>query len=637
MCGISGILDFSDKGIKPKEIRAMMNRIVHRGPDDSGDLLVDIGKGEFQAGHKAKDDQTDIRLAFGHNRLSIIDLSEAGRQPMCNEDRSVWLTYNGEIYNYKELAAELKNLGHSFHSQTDSEVIIHAYEQWGRECLLRFNGMWAFGLWDQNRRLLFMARDRFGIKPFYYFQAENRLIFSSEIKAVQALIKLEPDYQTLFRYLTTGYEDGLEETFFKSVKQLPPGNCMWITYPENRLQIKKYWQFPLHAPASELTAGQREEKFRYLLEDSVKLRLRSDVPVGTCLSGGLDSSSIFLFASRHYTDGRMHAFTSYFPEGGRYDETRYANLMVQACQGIGHQVQPDSRQLLEKLEQIIWHIENPPESPGVFPQWHVLELAQKKVKVVLDGQGGDELLAGYNYYYNFYVRDFINQFFRRLGQLPQLFAALKFLDKPQIRDILITELVPNSLVNLKERYFPFNDWFTFMARGFREQFEGQGLPPTEPVGSKLSTKLFYDTTRDRLPKLLKYEDKISMAFSLETRVPFMDYRLVEFIFSLPDSSKIEDGWTKIMLRRAMDSQLPREITWRKDKQGFPTPFTGWARTCLKEPVRELFNSSSFKERGLFDVKEVNRHLTDLCAGREVPYWYIWSGLVTELWFRKYGL
>jgi len=642
MCGICGIVDF-ERRVELADICRMLELEAHRGPDDAGWLLADTRQGSYRTGRPQESAPEDFSpdLGFGHQRLSIIDLSPAGHQPMCNENGRLWITYNGEVYNYRELAEELKARGHVFSSHTDTEVILHAYEEWGLEAFARFNGMWGFALWDVARQEVVLVRDRFGIKPLYYFYDGRRLIFASEIKCLVELLKPGPNYQAVYVFLTEGLVDGLEDTFFVGVKRLPPGCYARLVLGSRGFEVVRFWDCRPDAELERLAEAEVVEKFRFILEDAVKLRLRSDVPVGTCLSGGLDSSTIFYFAARHYTGGRMNAFTAYFAdEGGDFDERRFALQVAEECGGVPHLVNPRAEELFAKLERIIWHLDEPCKAMGVYPQWHVLELAQDKVKVVLDGQGGDELLAGYHTYYEYYVRDFIRSLFKelqlwRLGQLTSEFLpVLRLTRKGLLWEIFTGEFVPESIRRIKRHILPPEDRFSFLAPEFAESYALNEQPPRWSRG-ELANKLYGDLCRDMLPALLRYEDRIGMAFSLEARVPFLDYRLVELVLGLPDHFKIRRGWTKYVLRRAMDGLLAETVTWRKDKKGFPTPTSVWFRGRLKGEVQELLQSPSFLGRGIFQPRRVGEILERHVSGREDLDWLLWRIITLEVWFRVF--
>ena len=412
MCGITGVYSFKGT-VDPMCIKRMTDLLRHRGPDDEGFLAVDSASGKVFSligseskiqGLRIEDFNEPADLFLGHRRLSIIDLSSAGHQPMCNEDGSLWIVYNGEIYNYLEIRKELVSLGHRFNSYTDTEVILHAYEEWGADCLSRFNGMWAFAIVDLKKKRIFCARDRAGVKPFYYVYDGKRFCFASEIKAILKMdhFSVEPNEQIIADYLFGGLIDHTRETFFKGIYQLRPGEYLLIE--NNGLTTKPYWDIEPNE-AHFVQEDDYTASFYELLEDSIRLRLRTDVPIGTCLSGGLDSSSIVCLANRLMFNGqsidprlvgeRQKTFSSCF-EDPVYDERKFIELVIDRTGAEKNYVFPQAEALFEDLTKLIWHQDEPFGSITIYAHWNVIRLARKRgVTVLLNGQGADELLAGY--------------------------------------------------------------------------------------------------------------------------------------------------------------------------------------------------------------------------------------------------
>ena len=388
MCGIVGFISRTGRyRIDTPTMVRMRDSMIHRGPDDAGLQIFD-----------------ESCVALGHRRLSILDLSAAGHQPMSYHER-YWITYNGEVYNYQEIRKELESKGYTFRSETDTEVILAAYVEWGAGCLSRFNGMWAFAIWDAQEKILFCSRDRFGIKPFYYYDDGERFIFASEIRAILASgdVAIEHDRGAIAEYLKTGIVDGIEQTFFHDIKRLKPGRYLKINRTSTQQHV--YWQLSSIIPKDTFTE-QDIEQFRDLFHDSVRLRMISDVPLGTCLSGGLDSSSIFSVATR--LSGRpLNTFSAFFDEGSEYDEREFFECVADKYNAHQHIVNPKGDSLFDLLPKIFWHLEEPSKALGVFPQWHVMELANKEVTVLLDGQGGDEVLGGYDTYFPFRLQELV--------------------------------------------------------------------------------------------------------------------------------------------------------------------------------------------------------------------------------------
>ena len=650
MCGITGI--YSLKGnISPEFIKRMTDLLRHRGPDDEGFLAVNSESGEVfpligndskVQGQRIEDFNKPVDLFLGHRRLAIIDLSSAGHQPMCNEDGSLWIIHNGEIYNYLEIGKQLERLGHRLKSQTDTEVVLHAYEEWGTGCLTRFNGMWAFALVDLTKKLIFCSRDRAGVKPFYYVYDNRQFCFASEIKALLELegFTAEPNDQIIADYLFSGLIDHTQETFFKNIYQLRPGE--YLLFRDNKLIVQPYWDIE----GKEISFARHDdysERFYELLEDAIRLRLRSDVPIGTCLSGGLDSSSIVFLANKLVCDGqnidshmvgeRQKTFSSCF-EDPAYDERKYIELVIQQTGAEKNYVFSRGENLLKDLSKLIWHQEEPFGSSSIYAQWNVMRRAKERgVTVLLDGQGGDELLAGY-----------LPSFYPLLGQMVKQMALRRLIREfdafrkchrgmpNQFVLGIAAAIVPGWVKPFLQRYL--NGRMGWADEGLRKRYS-RYFPRPEKFKEDLNNYLYHIFRSMILPGLLHYEDRNSMAFSLETRLPFLDYRLVEYIFSLPAGQKLKDGVTKVILRDAMKGKLPDEIRNRMDKMGFGTPEDIWFRTVLREGVSEIIGSKSFAERGYFDVRKVRQAFENHCSGEVNIRSLIWRWVNLELWLRMF--
>lgn len=620
MCGIAGIYSIKNN-IDRDSLIKMTKVLSHRGPDDEGCYV-------------------DGNIGFGHRRLSIIDLSRAGHQPMSNEDGSVWITYNGEIYNYRELMAELKARGHIFKSRTDTEVIIHAYEEWGDGCLSRFNGMFSFAIWDGRTRRLFCARDRFGIKPFYYFYDGRRFIFASEIKALleDRSIERRPNNQIVYDFLVQAYLDHTDETFFEDIKQIPPSHYLIID--AGGIQIKRWWDIDETRKISPIDDKQFAGMFYDLFEDAVRLRLRSDVPVGTCLSGGLDSSSIVCVANKLMFEGkredqiskRQKTFSSCFdlPE---YDERGFINAVLKKTGAEANFVFPKGEELFDIISNIIWHQDEPFCSTSIVAQWHVMREASKKVKVLLDGQGADELLAGYHGYFGALYSDLIRDL--------MLFKLLKELIyykrhhhkfQPYVFSNIAKSFIPPYLISILRRRIKGD--IGWLDKDFQRKYK-RSFPFVQKFPGHFDNLLYNILVKYGLPALLHYEDRNSMAFSIEARVPFLDYRLVEFMFSLPADQKLREGTTKIVLRNAMKEILPEEVRTRQDKMGFVTPEDIWFRTVAKDKILEIISSKSFQDRGYFNVGQIKKEFDANLSGEKNISNAIWRWINIELWFRRF--
>lgn len=630
MCGIAGFYQINGPA-DPGLVAWMIDRLRHRGPDDSG--LIALDKRESLPS-----------LVLGHCRLAIIDLSAAGHQPMSNEDGKIWIVYNGEVYNYMELMEELASRGHRFRSRTDTEVILHAYEEYGVDCLQRFNGMFAFALWDGRARLLFCARDRFGIKPFYYHFDGERFLFASEIKALlhPEGVKREPNPQIIYDYLVNGYLDHTGETFFQGIAQLPPAHYLLLEGGD--LRVRRWWDLcPSRDGHWAPSDPELAERFRSLLTDAIRLRLRSDVPIGTCLSGGLDSSSIVCLANRlmfphekasrpEIVGERQKTFSSCFEER-RWDEREFIYEVLEQTGAEANFAFPQGEELFELIPQLVWSQDEPFGSTSIFAQWHLMKLASQKVKVLLDGQGADEILAGYHRAFGALYLDLMERF--RIGRLLRELVFYRWVHRsfqPYVFSGLARSLLPDAWVGrLRGRITGDIHWIDpEFQRGYRRDF---GFD--ERFGTHLDSQLYSVLTRYGLPALLHYEDRNSMAFSLEARVPFLDYRLVEFAFTLPASQKIRDGMTKVVLRNAMRGLLPEKVRMRMDKMGFVTPEDLWFRGKMRPGIEEILTSKSFRERGYLRPERVLEEFRAYCRGERSIRSVLWRWINLELWLRTF--
>ena len=613
MCGLCGIVALG----RPPEtatVATMAAALDHRGPDGSG------------AYH-------DEGVAFGFRRLAIIDLSDAGKQPFASDDGALQLMHNGEVYNYRELRRELESHGHRFRSQTDTEVILRAYEQWGERCVERFNGMWAFALWDARERRLFCSRDRFGVKPFYYSWDGARFAFASELKAFRADGRLRPHLPAVRDFIEQGYADHTNKTFFSGIHKLPPAHSLVVD--AEGLRLHRYWSLePSDAPDEPAGA------VRELFLDAVRLRLRSDVAVGTCLSGGIDSSAI-VCAVDHLlrteaenarpVGDRQRTFTAYFAERG-FDERPYADAVVERTRSQPHWITFGSGELVDVLPSIVRTQDEPFGSTSIVAQWFVMREAKNAgLTVMLDGQGADETLAGYHGYFGPFFADLL-----RGGRLRELGAELR------AYRTLHGAGVGTAAVALARPFLPERVRWAARARvRGGSALAHPDLPRTAAgdangfAGNHLRRQMHLILTRRGLPELLRYEDRNSMAHSLEARVPFLDYRLVELLFSLAPSELIERGRTKAVLRRALGDLLPAVVRERVDKLGFVTPEATWLRNGLGEIAEEVFSSRVFAERGFVDADAARRSLARHRAGTRTAGFELWRALCVELWAREF--
>lgn len=574
MCGIAGIVSMNTNLVLHIRLQAMANALQHRGPDGEGFWINE-----------------NNHVGLAHRRLSIIDLSNAASQPMHYLNRYT-ITYNGEIYNYIELREALKKKGYYFYTQSDTEVILAAYDCYKENCLQHFDGMFAFAIWDEQEQNLFAARDRFGEKPFHYFFDEEQFVFASEMKALWAIdIPKNPNNSMLVNYLTIGYTNNAlhpEQTFFKNIYRLPAASRLNYNLRSKELKIEKYWDLEKEQKTT-FSIDEAQQKFQALFFDSVNKRLRSDVAVGTSLSGGLDSSSIVAAIQQsnkqHQTPNiQQQTFSAIFP-GFEKDESKYIAQITQQFNLKNHTVEPTAEGFINDFEKLMYHQEEPIQSASIYAQYKVYELAkQHGVTVLLDGQGADEILAGYTKYYHWFWQQLLRA--KQLNSLKKerqattnkvdwsyknYFAAFApSLAAKQLENNLYKKIKANSSIN--------TDFFL-------QHFDKTIL--YKPVVEKLNDILYYNTLQSGLEDLLRYADRNSMAHSREVRLPFLNHELVQFIFSLPSSFKIKDGFTKWILRKNMEHQLPNSIVWRKDKIGFEPPQKLWMQQAqVKDMVHE---------------------------------------------------
>lgn len=666
MCGIAGIINVTGKAISVSLISKMTAALRHRGPDDEGYLLGDTPRGHYQLvggqdtpqevfssrySYSPKGVISDIsekgryNLALANRRLAIIDLSAAGHQPMCNENSTVWIVHNGEIYNFRELRKKLQSLGHHFASDTDTEVIIHAYEEWGPRCLNEFNGMWACCIWDAKRQKLFCSRDRFGIKPFYYYFDGEQFLFASEIKALlQTDIPKRANGRRIYDYLAFGMVDHTQETLFEGIKQLRGGEYLELSTKTKELSIRRYWDIDPDRKLFGLTHEEYTRRFYELLEDAVRLHLISDVPLGTCLSGGLDSSAIVCLVDKLMREQGLKipgsdtqkTFSARY-EDLRHDEGYFIEQVVQKTHVDAQFIYPTGEGLLKEMEQLIYNQDEPFGSTSIYAQWSVFKLAKlSRVKVTLDGQGGDELLAGYHGYYGSFFAELL-----RTGQWSQLleeirsYAAIHGYSKAQALARAVLWLLPEKTESLLRSLLRLTRERLWLRRDFMRRIASDHPLRITKGKSIFDNHLYTTLTLFSLPSLLRFEDRNSMAHSIESRVPFLDYRLVEFAFATPAEEKIYYGVTKRILRDALKGILPEEIRTRTDKIGFSTPEDTWLRTTMKGFLTELITSESFRSRPYFDVKQVKRLFEAHTEGKRNVSNTIWRIINLELWLRQF--
>jgi asparagine synthase (glutamine-hydrolysing) len=623
MCGIAGVVHFSGRPVERELLDRMGEKIRHRGPD---------GEGRY----------VDGAVGLVHERLAIIDLV-TGAQPMTAGPLTI--VFNGEIYNYIELRSALVAKGWRFQTTSDTEVILAMYAVHGMACVNQLNGMFAFAIYDRERQTVFTARDHFGIKPFYYHATAEHFVFGSEIKALfpHPGVPREADQSALREYVTFQLVTG-DRTLFAGIRKLPPGHFQEIDIKSGRVRTERFWE-----PKFQIDPYHTEEYFivevRRLLEDAVRLQLRSDVPVGAYLSGGMDSSIVSMLAAP-LTGGPLQTFTGAFAEGPEFDERRYAREVAQASGAIMHEIIPTEDEFVDLMPRMVYHMDEPVAGPGLFPQFMVARCAAQHVKVVLGGQGGDEIFGGYARYLVAYLEQAIKGAMFETTEEAEHIVSLKSIvpNLPSLRQYapMMQMFWQKELFEpMDRRYFRLIDRsggaLGLFSADFRASYDREELfarfqavfnhPDTQSYYNKMT---HFDLVTG-LPALLHVEDRVSMASSLESRVPILDYRLTELVTSMPPRMKFKGGELKYILKKATSRLLPRSIMERKDKMGFPVPLHLWAKGRSRDFVGDLLLSTRAKERGIFDRAEVEKLMDDEAAfGRK-----LWGLLNLELWYRVF--
>jgi len=601
MCGISGIINKKNTKVNKTKIKKINDIIAHRGPDDEGFYFGD-------------------NFALGHRRLSILDLSSEGHQPMHYLDKYT-ITYNGEVYNYLEIKEELLSLGYTFKSHTDTEVILASYDKWGEDCVNKFNGMWAFSIYDKEKNIIFCSRDRFGIKPFYYTEVDDKFVFGSEIKQLLEFYRYRyVNKEILVDYLLYGLEEHTNETFFKNIFKLEQSHNLIYNLTTNTFKIKKYFTIEIDDKLNYLNESESIEKIKDSIEDAIVLRLRSDVRVGTCLSGGLDSSSIAAMASKKYFKQTGKNFIAIHAKSieNKTDESHFAIEVSKHCNLDLVVVEPQLDDITNNIEEVIYTQEEPFGGPSIFMQYFVMKTARENnCTVMLDGQGGDETLFGYENYYAVYFASLFYKF--KFYKLLQEFIKLKTfkISKKQVIKSFISVLLGNKMRYLKAVF---------------------GI-------NKLNLKIYYNEKRlshlydfknfkdfqkrelmlRNLPHLLRYEDKNAMRNSVETRLPFIDYKFVTNAVSMHDSLKFKNSYLKYLLRRTVDDILPKSIVWRTNKFGFEAPTDMWIDK-QKGMMIEKIKASKILE----NIIEIN----DTIFKNRALLWKMYN---ISIWEKVYGV
>ncbi|MCC2641098.1 MAG: asnB [Nitrospira sp.] len=596
MCGIAVAIGLNGRPIERVAIEKMATSLLHRGPDDSGIYM-------------------DSSVGMGFRRLSILDLSEAGHQPMVSEDGQYVLVFNGEIFNYVELRAELRQLGYQFRSSGDSEVLLAAYRQWGRECLSKLNGMWAFVIYDRPHRRIFGSRDRFGVKPLYYSCSTEVIQFASEIKALRAsgYVQSQLDWRTASKFLLEGRLDNQVETFYEGIQQISAGSGFEVTLDGTWNQ----WSFWSLDALSPVVSNNPAETFADLFEDSVRIRMRSDVPVGVCLSGGLDSTAIICAAARQRDNGaerQTESLQAFCYMAKEFDESKYiADTLTQTGAQL-RQLETSPAELWNDLRKVLWFQDEPVHTMTAVVGYQLMRLAASQgIRVVLNGQGADETIGGYSSYFQDQWVALIRQ-----GRMREAWQAVSLYTAAHGGNsrMRFTDVVTRSLSWEMYRIRAYRRWAQVrrQARLRKNPWFSNDLAQylvndnTPPTSGTLSDSLKQSVVSSPLPLYLRIEDRNSMGNSVEARLPFLDYRLVSFVAGLSDDWKIRGPWNKYVLREGMRGRIPESVRGRVDKMGFPTASKKWFAHDLYEPLRDMLASRAVRERGIYNAGAL---LTDL--------------------------
>lgn len=623
MCGICGRYNLNPgRHIDANMLGAMTDVLEHRGPDDSGIFI-------------------EKNVGFGHRRLSILDLSPLGHQPMFNEDKSVSVVFNGEIYNYKDIKADLEAKGHAFRSATDTEVIVHAYEEYGPDCVNLFNGMFAIAIWDAKKRELMLVRDRLGIKPLYYYQNRDFISFASEIKSIliDHEVPREVDTQALSNFLTLHYVPG-PRTMFRNIMKLQPGHMLIVSNGKSR--IKRYWELKKNQPVVDemerISENEAADRVYAALKESVKKRLQSDVPVGALLSGGLDSTAI-LGLMTELTGKNVPSFTVGYSEKGddSASEFKYSRFAAKHFKSDYHEVVVTADTFRDFLPKAIWHQDEPIGEPPSIPLYYVSKLAKDHgVTVILTGEGSDELFAGYNRHWG----EILSRYYLLMPEFLRESLLKRLIHMIPRAPLLKKGHRSMSIENFKERFMSWHTVFTddhksdllrttdFMNSTFADVYEKY----YHRIGNlhNLDKILLLDINVWLPDDLLMKKDKMGMATSIEARVPFLDYTFVELAYQMPARMKVKRLATKYILKKAMERLIPKEIIYRK-KEGFPTPISDWIKNELRDFTLDTLCSRSSLSHGLFDRDEVTKLVFDHVKGKEDNSRLIFPLLNFELW------
>jgi asparagine synthase (glutamine-hydrolysing) len=594
MCGIVGLWNLDHQPVSPAMLECFTDSLAHRGPDGNG-FYID----------------SEANLGLGHRRLAIIDTSDGGRQPMSFGDGRYWITYNGEMYNFLELKAELEQSGYQFKSDSDTEVILAAYHHWGEDCQLRFNGMWAFAIWDRAERKLFISRDRFGVKPLIYYFDEKHFAFGSEVKAFLALDWFEPDFDPAMVTAALSNErliEGDERCLLRGLRHLFGGHCLTLRMGEQP-KIRRWWNTLDHLEQISQKYDDQVDRFRELFLDACRIRMRSDVPIGTALSGGLDSSSI-LCGMRHVRNGNntnerlaedwQRAFIMTYP-GAAIDERQYADQVIDHTGATPIYCTGASEMYLENFDRILFQYEE--ISDLHLGPWLVHKAQRENgIVVTIDGHGGDEALGGYPWYVTSAFKDSLTKFSpRRARELVSIMKGLELFPDNEFYIKSVQALFAKATKSNEQR------WLLQTPTEFISPAYEEDRVQIQDRDTLFKT-LYKDFHFIQLPTNLRDFDRLSMAHGVEVRSPFMDWRLVCFLFSLPAMAKIGGGFTKRILRDALKGILPEPIRTRTRKLGFPNLAEAWTSPRAQEFIRDVVHSTEFRESSVWDGKKIAEEL-----------------------------
>jgi asparagine synthase (glutamine-hydrolysing) len=623
MCGFVGLINKNGENANPNILREMALTINHRGPDEEGIFI-------------------EGNCGFFHKRLSIIDLA-TGQQPMTLENYTI--VFNGEIYNYIELREELIKKGHQFKTTSDTEVILHLYKEYGNEFVSQLNGMFAFIIYDKRNHNIYIARDHFGIKPLYWYHDKNLILFGSEIKAILAHpdIKAIPNTENLYEYLTFQFIMG-EGTMFKNIYKVQPGYYSSLSLNSWDLNTVKYWE-----PNFQTDFYHTEEYFvselQKILDETVMQQMRSDVPVGTYLSGGMDSSLVTIMASR-FTNHQIKSFSGAFHEGPEFNELEYARIAAKRANSEIFEIFPTELEFIDTLPNLIYHLDEPVAGPGLFPQYMVSKFASKHVKVILGGQGGDEIFGGYARYLVAYLEQAIKGSIFESNEEEEHIVSLRSIlpNLPSLKQYLpmmksfwkddAFEPMDRRYYNLINRMGTTTSFLQpdFMSgRNENEIFNNFSTHFNNPDTKSYYNKMTHFDLTGSLPALLQVEDRVSMAVSIESRVPLLDRRIIDLISRMPVGMKFKGGELKYLLKRTVKDIMPPEILNRKDKMGFPVPLHIWSKNHAHDFIMDTLLSKKTKERNILDTKQIEKLINS-----EQPFSRgLWGLLSLEIWFNQF--